>query len=147
MRLRQLAVIVAACLPLTAPAQVYKWVDAQGVTHYGQKPPASANSQEVELRDPTGGPDPHALPPPSAAEMENGFRQRQAERKEAEAKQAAAQAQRQQNCMALRDRVNGLSSGRRVYTLNDRGERVYLTDGERNSRLASAQADYARNCP
>ncbi len=79
--------------------------------------------------------------------MENGFRQRQLERKEAEAKQAAAQVQRQRNCQALRDRVNRLSSGRRVYTLDDRGECVYLTDGELNSRRAAAQAEYARNCP
>lgn len=141
MRLIQLAAIAAACLSLTALAQVYKWVDEKGVTHYGQTPPANAASHEVELRDPTGGPSPNAPAGPSVQEMENGFRQRQLERKEAEAKEAS---QRQSRCGDLRSRLNTLKSrARRIYNVE---KQEYMSDEERNSRIAQLEADYGRYC-
>lgn len=46
--------LLAACVAWAAPAsaQVYKWVDERGVTHYGQKPPpASARDSRVRELD------------------------------------------------------------------------------------------------
>lgn len=148
MQLRKLAVVVATCLPLAATAQVYKWVDAKGVTHYGQKPPATADSRELQLRDPTGGPSPKAAAAsPSVQEMENGFRQRQLERQQAEAKEAAERAQRTQRCQSLRNNANGLKNARRVYVRNDQGERVIMEDAQRDAEIAKLEAAYSRECP
>ncbi|MGA8048915.1 MAG: DUF4124 domain-containing protein [Burkholderiales bacterium] len=44
MRLAALALLLAAN---TAAAQVYKWVDADGVTHYGNHPPPGIGAQPV----------------------------------------------------------------------------------------------------
>ena len=33
-----------------AHAQVYKWVDEKGTTHYGERPPQGRKAQEVEQR-------------------------------------------------------------------------------------------------
>jgi len=148
MQLRKLAVVVATCLPLAAPAQVYKWVDEKGVTHYGQKPSATANAQELQLHDPTGGPSPNAAAAnPSVQELENGFRQRQLERQQAEAKEAAARAQRTQRCQSLRNNANGLKNARRVYIRNDQGERVIMEDAQRDAEIAKLEAAYSRECP
>jgi len=43
--------VVCASLSSLATAQVYKWVDERGVTHYGQRPP-SAQSGVRTLREP-----------------------------------------------------------------------------------------------
>jgi len=51
----RLTLILAATGPALAMAQVYKWVDERGVTHYGEKPQAKG-AKPVTLVDPTGGP-------------------------------------------------------------------------------------------
>jgi hypothetical protein len=48
-----LALIVLAIAPAVASAQVYRWVDEKGVTHYGENPGAKS-AKPVELNDPTG---------------------------------------------------------------------------------------------
>jgi glutaredoxin len=40
-----------------AGAQVFKWTDSSGKTHYGDKPPDDAKKQELTIREPSyGGP-------------------------------------------------------------------------------------------
>jgi len=60
-------VLAAAIAP--ASAQVYKWVDERGVTHYGERPPQGGKASEVpdKLGSPGGVPpkppaDPAAAP-------------------------------------------------------------------------------------
>ena len=44
-------VLISVCLmPLSANAGVYKWVDANGQTHFGDRPPAQAASSEVTVK-------------------------------------------------------------------------------------------------
>jgi hypothetical protein len=53
-----------------ALAQVYKWVDERGVTHYGERPPQGRKASEVpnKLGSPGGGgPAPSDAPPQSSA--------------------------------------------------------------------------------
>ncbi len=40
---------IAACLPAFAAAQMYKWVDEKGVTHYSETPPPSGKAQSVPI--------------------------------------------------------------------------------------------------
>jgi hypothetical protein len=56
-------------LAVAAPvlAQVYKWVDERGVTHYGQRPPQGGKASEV--------PDRLASPPPGAVAVPQGSSQ------------------------------------------------------------------------
>lgn len=54
MRKRSSRVILCACLAgllsTDAAAQVYKWRDARGVVHYGEKPPAGTAAAAVDAR-------------------------------------------------------------------------------------------------
>ncbi len=43
--------VLGATFAPAANAQVYKWVDANGVTHYGERPQGNAKAKPVELRD------------------------------------------------------------------------------------------------
>jgi hypothetical protein len=50
------ALFAALCVvPASALAQVYKWKDDKGVTHYGERP-AGKDAQPLTLVDPTSGP-------------------------------------------------------------------------------------------
>lgn len=51
------ALIACALVPAFACAQVYRWVDETGKTHYGEKPPAK-NTQAIPLKDEPSGPAP-----------------------------------------------------------------------------------------
>jgi glutaredoxin len=53
MRAALLVLLAFALLALEAPAQVHKWTDRNGRTHYGDKPPEDAKSTELEIRIPS----------------------------------------------------------------------------------------------
>ncbi|MFO1318905.1 MAG: DUF4124 domain-containing protein [Burkholderiales bacterium] len=60
-RVALLAVAGALCVA-SARAQVYKWVDEQGVTHYGERPPVAAGpSRKLDIA--LQGNDPTVRPP------------------------------------------------------------------------------------
>ena len=50
-----------------ALAQIYRWVDEKGVTHYGQRPEGNGagGAHELNMKDPTGGAKPAETPPPT----------------------------------------------------------------------------------
>ena len=91
----------------TAPvfAQVYKWVDERGVTHYGERPPQGGKASEVpdKLGSP-GGVKPKANVPPA-----DPAAQAQAEKTEEARRREQCDTQRE-----LLDRLvqNELSSGK-----------------------------------
>lgn len=62
---------VCASLSSLAAAQVYKWVDERGVTHYGQRPPSTQSGARV-LREPA--PPAVAAPATDAAPTSVGSR-------------------------------------------------------------------------
>lgn len=45
--------LLLLALALPTPAQVYKWTDPSGKTHYGDKPPADAKKQELKISIPS----------------------------------------------------------------------------------------------
>ena len=47
--MRRALLILLACVPLLAGAQVYKWTDEKGKTHYGDKPPDDSKAQQLKL--------------------------------------------------------------------------------------------------
>lgn len=57
-----LLLLAAAFVGTPADAQVYKWVDDKGVTHYGQRPAQEAPSPPKKLKIRVTGNDPAPLP-------------------------------------------------------------------------------------
>lgn len=129
-------------------AQVYKWVDSNGVTHYGESPPAASRSREVKLRD--ANPRADNAPQPAGAgayrDRELEFRKRQAERERAEAKVAEDKGNRDRECRAAANDLNDLRSSGRIYDLNEKGERIWMSDAQRDSAIAKREAEYNRRC-
>lgn len=66
--------------------QVYKWVDAEGKTHYSEKKEDAGKFKTEELKVPAQPPSPRAKPPSAQywQEQDAKFRQRQIERSYAE---------------------------------------------------------------
>lgn len=133
-------------------AQMYKWVDDKGVTHYSESPPPGRKAQQVQTAP---SPSPPTTPKPAESastwgDKERAFRQRTIEREYAEEtkrkKDAERAALRREACLESRYMIEALNSGVPVYKLNEKGEREYLPDNLRADRLQRAKENAETYC-
>jgi hypothetical protein len=134
------ALAAALALALPAQAQMYKCVDARGVTHYADQPTAGCKNATVDIRPSPPISGRLAPPPADPAQQDADFRRRQLERAEAERDEREQRAALESRCAALRQDRTMLTAGTRLVQLNAQGERVYLDDATRARRLADVAA-------
>jgi len=143
-RVLALAVLFTAA---AAHAQVYRWVDEQGKVHYGERPPSGAKANPVEdkLAAPPGAPQPKAAP--DTSQQERDFQRRRMEREQQEAREQKAAAKSKAECERERSRLAQLRNARRVPAgVDEKGDRRYLSDGDRNEAIAAQDAAVAKAC-
>ncbi|MES2402719.1 MAG: DUF4124 domain-containing protein [Pseudomonadota bacterium] len=134
-----------ACIAGFASAQqIYKWKDANGVTHFSQTPPASgAHYTRMHL---TSEPDVSSNPP-QAAETDNSEPGTSAPQKTAasSATQPDTASNRAELCKQLTSNINLLQGKQPVVTGGD-GKQQVMSDSAREAQLATAQAQQAQYC-
>ncbi len=127
-----------------ASAVVYKWVDAQGKTQYGDRPPDGVHAEVVEGL-PTHGT--RAAAAPQAASSPRAPNAPAATtpdvKKSVETDVAAS---REKQCTEAQDRYKKLIEGRHIYKTGESGERVYLSAEEIDSERLSAKKDIDDVC-
>lgn len=121
---------------------VYKWVDAEGVTYYGSRPPAWANAEitSVKVRRT------EAQAVQKRLDREGDMRAAVDTRKQQEADSAAEEqqwnedvaTQRAANCKTAQDRLNAYNTAHRLYRELEDGERDYLDDDQTDTARADA---------
>ena len=166
MKRLSVALSLALCMALPASAQMYKWVDANGKVQYSDKPPPS-NVKTEKLREAPRAPSPPAASeakgeaakdaakdaaksePKTPAEREQAFRKRQAEAGKAQEKQAQEEANarsRAEYCQRAKDNLANLELGGRQTTVNEKGERAFLSDEQIAQATAKARQEVASAC-
>jgi len=138
---------VAVSAPALALAQ-YSWIDDHGTRVFSDHPPPPGTPPSRIVQAPRGAAAPavpaEAAKPaaPSLADRDADFRKRAAER-DADERKAADEAQRKSDnaaqCTAARRSEAVLTSGVRVADMDDKGERVFVTDDEKARRLAQVR--------
>ena len=124
--------------PLCMAAQIYKWVDAQGVTHFDAQPPQGQEATTVVTpAPPVGKP---TAPPRSGAigdqqVIDNNVKKQVAEQ----------QAQLKVFCEQARTNLAQLQNNPRLREETEGGMRR-LTDQQRQERIIEAQKQIADNC-
>jgi hypothetical protein len=130
-----------------AHAQIYRWVDEQGVTVYSNTPPPSGGAQRIK-------------PPPPPAEDPEQTRQRMEARRQAMddlfedrelAQQKFAQerkrmAVRNSNCQGARANLEKLATSAQSLVRLPDGSYVRFTEEERQQRMLEAQNQINRSC-
>jgi hypothetical protein len=150
--LRIVSSIVLVLLATTsAYCEVYKWIDPDGTVQYSdQAPPGAVQEQTLGIKSGTSSsaaPATEKAPPKPAGpktyiEQDAEFRKRQieAEQKRAKEEKALADAkEREQNCERARASLRALQSGVRTTRTNEKGEREFLDDNQRQQEIAAAQ--------
>jgi hypothetical protein len=142
---------------------IYKWVDAEGNVHFGDAPPRGQQAEPVAVEVPR-----HGHPDEGERrrlellqEAEQAVRERLAARERQAAEQdaaATARAQRQDECLSARIRLELLRDQRPLYWDDQgalrgawkydtyKGPRSYLNYQERAVELARAQARVEEVC-
>lgn len=133
-------------LAVPAAAQVYKWVDEKGVTHYGERAPQGRHAREVGERLANPGPAPEGMTQPDWKSKELEFRGRRIEAQQAESKRTQRETANRQACNQARDRLALMKSARGMYRLNDKGERVYQDEEENRAAIVQLERQISENC-
>lgn len=131
--------IIAAAAMLTLglcsaafAADIYKWVDADGNVHYGDKP---AGDHPERLNIDSRPTDEARVQQQTQARAEARTQRREAEAAAAaegpseEEKRAEAQ-QRAERCQSARSTMQSFVTSRRLYREDESGERVYMDEAE-----------------
>jgi hypothetical protein len=126
-------------------AELYRWVDEHGQTHFADSPPHS-QPHEIAVR-----------PPPAAAQspqrrvdktrrLLNAFEHERQQQREQTAKKKQQAEEQHRNCLQARDNLRQYRESGSIYRLDDRGERVYLSDHQRATLILEYQDAVARHC-
>ncbi|WP_095055876.1 DUF4124 domain-containing protein [Pseudomonas sp. Irchel s3b2] len=124
--------------PLCTAGQIYKWVDAQGVTHFDAQPPPGREPTLVVTPAPPVG-------KPSTPTHSNVIGDQQAIDNKVKKQIAEQQAQLKTFCEQARTNLAQLQNNPRLREDVD-GEMRRLTDQQRQERITEAQKQIAKNC-
>jgi hypothetical protein len=130
-------------VPGLAAAEIYRWTDANGQVHFGQRP-AGANAERVEVK-------------PQVVERDSLTREREeranrfydARREEqAQASVAAAeqQAKRADECRKLRSKLASIPEGRSYYRTDKDGQRSYYSDEQIDTARQQLLSQVSERC-
>jgi len=136
-----LATIFLLCLsPLSFASKIYKWVDSEGNTHYGERPSGQQATQIKVPKSPARTSAPRPVNQQDATnKLLDAFAKERKDKKEAESKATEEKESRDKNCSKAKRRVTSLKIGGRQYEITDQGERRFLSDADIQTRLTEAQ--------
>ena len=124
-------------------AVVYKWSDAEGKVHYGDRPPDGVKAEIVEglgthFSVPAAAPaHAHAAAPPAAAPKDKPLDA---------AAQDTATAAHEAQCTAAQARLKQLNEGRHLFKPGANGERDYMTSEQIDTERADAKKEVDTVC-
>jgi len=125
-------------------AELYRWVDEQGQTHFSDQP-AHSQPHEIGVRPSPAAPQQPHERMDKTRRLLNAYQIERQQQREQQAKQKQQAEERRRNCLQARDRLRQYSETGSIYRLDDDGRRVYLSEQERTLLIAShrqAAADW-----
>jgi len=146
--MRRMMITSSLLLAMSATAmasQVYKWVDAQGVTHFSAQPPQGQDATSINIATPP--PKPVTAEEPKAAPTFESIADPEQAAIDAKVRQevAAKEVELKKYCADVRTNLAQLQNNPRLRMDVD-GEMRRLNEDERQSRINEAQKAITENC-
>lgn len=139
--------VVALLAATAASAQVYEWKDAQGKTHYSDKPPVGKSA--VQKMSESESPATSSSAQKTIADREQEFRKRQKDAQESAdktSKEQTASAERKAACDNAHRSLEMLESGERIALRDNQGARYYMDDDQRQQETTKTRQFIQANC-
>ena len=129
-------------------SDIYKWTDEDGNIHYGDRPTGDASEERLAISSkPTN---PSKVQARVTARYEARAAAKEAAASEPEGpspEELQAQAlERQENCATYQARLQKFVTSRRLYKLDENGERVYLDEDEAQAARERVENQVAEYC-
>ena len=142
---------VLICIPLVANAEVYKWVDKNGKVHYGDNPTAGLPSVEVnidhsQLPADSGDVDEELSREEKRERLLESMEEERFEKEEQRKKQAEKKKRDRKKCIYYKDRMRNFKRANALYKLDKDGNRVYMSDSQRQKSTRNLQKKINRYC-
>ena len=147
-----LFVLLAILLTGMVTAAIYKWVDDEGKVHYGDCPQVDCEPQEIKL-------------PPALSEEETRQSQERLEKlleqqkrsdkirnevkerkRQEKATKKRQKVENKKRCIFAQQQLYTLLKKRPVYSINEKGERVYLDDENRAVEIERMKKEIELYC-
>lgn len=143
----RIVLLSLALSPLAAAAEMYKWVDEKGHTVYSEQPPPDGKASKVDIRPSPPG---TGAAPTDWKQKEIDARQTRITKEQQDQNQKAveqnAASARKNNCLESQRQLSIAQAPRPVYEVNEKGEKVYLDDKERQRQIDGWQANVKKYC-
>ncbi|MEM6512514.1 MAG: DUF4124 domain-containing protein [Pseudomonadota bacterium] len=122
---------------------IYRYTDENGTVHYVDRPTGAATEQRITVA--TSRPTQNA----QADDSRPDWRERRANRQTAKEEADSAKAdedERERLCNDYRQRLSTYDNGRRLFRMDEQGERVYLTPEEIEEARQVVRERIEENC-
>lgn len=143
-------VLLMACLfsAAFAAAEVYRWTDANGQVHYGERPPPEgARALELPARgQPVSADDDMTARRARQQRLLESYEYERSQRQAEAARAAEEQADDAERCRALERRWRELSHGGPIYFTRPDGSRDYLDEARRAAEKEKMRPAFRRFC-
>lgn len=147
MTFRQILLLISLLSFQLSHAEFVKWVDDDGVTHYGEKAPTGTATLEVDTSSVNYSSAKEANK--GLRELNNNFNADKAfqQREQARKNQAAHNKKKHEDqCNTLKDNLRKLQTKVPVYMRGENGDKIYLPDQERATEIHEIEAILKRSC-
>ncbi len=132
-----------------ASTKVFKWVDAKGRTHFGDKPPESANSvTTIKTKvhsQPNTEPDAEQRRQ-KQRKLLNALSTERKEREAARVKKRAEKAATQEKCTRTKRSLAILERANLLYTKDKSGDRDYASDDQKLNLIKQLKDNLRKHC-
>ena len=147
--MKNIILLLGLMTTMAAHAGVYKWVDENGKVHYGDSPQVSQPAVEMNVDVTT--------PEPSFSEdvlsredkrerLLQSMEEDRLEKQEKRDIQKAENKKNRQKCNRFRDRMRHYDRASAIYKLDRDGNRVYMSDSDRDRATKSLRAKIKKYC-
>lgn len=141
--LLQAAVLAGPASAGPVSASIYKWVDENGQVHYGEQP-VGIDAEKVKIRtNETTKPRPVNKVESKEADAIATEKEKTAEDKK---KDAATKKENKKYCKEATSDLAAINSRGRMREINAKGEYIYLTEPQRQERIAAAKKKQSEFC-
>ena len=141
------AVLALMLAGSAASADVYKWTDPNGNVHYGDRPPASGEHTDSISLSPAPGVDAdYGERSLKRRRLLEAFEAERAERHRLENEAALAKRDRARQCEQARQMLADIERANMLYTTDEDGKRVYMSDDERHRAARDITAWVQAHC-
>lgn len=146
------ALVATSAVDSRAGEEIYRWVDEDGVVHFGNNAEGHPDAELVTVRGTAGisPSQPAAADAAKSVETTETLASRAEQQREERAQSREEAAERQQQvsatCKVARERVAALEPSPRVIIENEDGTVSRMDDEERLALLNEAQAYITENC-